>query len=136
MKVFVKNKTIKYFRDLKELKNKRFIYMNICSYINMKNKDEVCEVFYINEKNVREVKTSMLSNEEFYKLSENFKIISDPTRIKIVYALSKKELCVCDLASVLKMKQSAISHQLRFLKDAKLVKFRKEGKVAYYSLKD
>lgn len=110
--------------------------MNICSYIPMKTQKDICEVFCINEKNVKEVKSSMLDEDEFYKLSENFKIISDPTRIKIVYALSKKELCVCDLASILKMKQSAISHQLRILKDNKLVGFRRDGKIAYYSLID
>lgn len=110
--------------------------MNICSYTHMKNNNDTCKIFYINEKNVKEVKSFMLSNDEFYRLSENFKIISDSTRIKIVYALSKKELCVCDLATILEMGQSAISHQLRILKDAKLVRFRKEGKVAYYSLKD
>lgn len=110
--------------------------MNNCSYVHMiKNKD-VCENICINEKTVKEVKSYMLSHDEFYKLSENFKVISDQTRIKIVYALSKRELCVCDLSNILKMKQSAISHQLRILKDARIVKFRKEGKVVYYSLID
>ncbi|VVB77544.1 Putative arsenical resistance operon repressor ArsR [uncultured archaeon] len=102
----------------------------------MKQNNDACEIFCINEKIVKEVKSSMLSDEEFFKLSENFKIISDSTRIKILYALSKKELCVCDLATILKMKQSAISHQLRILKDTRLVKFRKEGKIVYYSLID
>lgn len=101
----------------------------------LKGKD-VCEIFYINKKFVKEVKSSMLNEEEFFRLSENFKVISDLTRIKIVYALSKKELCVCDLTNILKMKQSAVSHQLRILKDNKLVKFRKEGKIVFYSLID
>jgi DNA-binding transcriptional ArsR family regulator len=102
----------------------------------MKTNKDICEVFCINEKVVKEVKSAMLNDDEFYRLSENFKVISDPTRIKILYALSKGELCVCDLATILKMKQSAISHQLRILKDTRLVKFRKEGKVVYYSLID
>ena len=64
------------------------------------------------------------------------KFLGDPTRIRILYALSAGELCVCDIASVLNMTQSAISHQLRVLKQIKLVKFRREGKTVYYSLAD
>lgn len=69
-------------------------------------------------------------------LSETFKTLGDPTRIKILHALSKHELCVCDIAAVLHMRQSAISHQLRILRSAKLVKYRKEGKSVWYSLDD
>lgn len=65
-----------------------------------------------------------------------FKVFGDPTRIRILYALSAGELCVCDIASVLNMTQSAISHQLRVLKQIKLVKFRRDGKTVYYSLAD
>jgi DNA-binding transcriptional ArsR family regulator len=70
------------------------------------------------------------------KLSETFKALSDPTRIKIIYALSKKRLCVCDLSAALNMSQSAISHQLRTLRNLKLVKYDKIGKSVYYSLDD
>ncbi|MCA5960601.1 metalloregulator ArsR/SmtB family transcription factor [Blautia sp. RD014234] len=71
-----------------------------------------------------------------YGLADLFKVFGDPTRIRILYALSAGELCVCDIASVLNMTQSAISHQLRVLKQIKLVKFRREGKTVYYSLAD
>lgn len=69
-------------------------------------------------------------------LSETFKVLGDPTRIKILHALANGELCVCDIAAALAMGQSAISHQLRILRSARLVKYRKEGKSAFYSLDD
>ena len=78
----------------------------------------------------------MLSDGEFSKLSLFFKAISDETRIKILYSLSQHELCVCDIAALLNMTVSAISHQLRILKQAELVRFDKRGKVVYYSLSD
>ncbi len=69
-------------------------------------------------------------------LAELFKVFGDPTRVRILYALSAEELCVCDIANVLEMTQSAISHQLRILKQMQLVKFRRAGKTVYYSLAD
>jgi len=69
-------------------------------------------------------------------VAETFKILGDPTRIKILHVLAHNELCVCDIASALHMGQSAISHQLRILRSAKLVKYRKEGKSVWYSLDD
>jgi DNA-binding transcriptional ArsR family regulator len=96
----------------------------------------VCEIKYINRKAVREVKSKMLENKTVLKIAETFKILGDPTRMKILYALSQKELCVCDLAALLKMTHSAVSHQLRLLRSSNLVKFRKEGKIVYYSLAD
>ena len=69
-------------------------------------------------------------------LAETFKILGDPTRIKIAFALSKEELCVCDIANLLGVSQSAVSHSLRTLRQMKLVRFRKEGKIAYYTLDD
>jgi DNA-binding transcriptional ArsR family regulator len=70
------------------------------------------------------------------ELANTFKVLGDPTRVRILYALSIEELCVCDIAALIEASQSAISHQLRLLRSAKLVKFRKEGKMAYYSLDD
>lgn len=70
------------------------------------------------------------------KLAETFRVLGDPTRVKIIYALSQKELCVCEISAVLDMSQSAISHQLRILRNLRLVKYRKEGKTVYYSLDD
>ncbi len=95
-----------------------------------------CEIDLADETAVREVKSKMLDNEIFLKISEDFKIFSDPTRVKILYALSQRELCVCDLASLLEMTHSAISHQLRIMRNSNLVKFKKVGKNVYYSLRD
>lgn len=78
----------------------------------------------------------MPKEEKLYELADLFKIFSDPTRIKILYVLSESELCVCDIAEKLDMTQSAISHQLKILKQSKLVKNRREGKAVFYSLAD
>lgn len=78
----------------------------------------------------------MLGDNELYRLAELFKVFGDPTRIRILYALANQELCVCDIAEVLQMSQSAISHQLRVLKQIHLVKYRREGKIVFYSLAD
>jgi ArsR family transcriptional regulator, lead/cadmium/zinc/bismuth-responsive transcriptional repressor len=80
----------------------------------MKDKD-VCEIECINGKTIELVKSKMLLNETFQRIANDFKIISEPTRVKILYALSQKEICVCDLAILLEMTASAISHQLRLL---------------------
>lgn len=95
-----------------------------------------CECNEVHEECVQCVKNSMLEEEKFLKLSELFKVFGDPTRLKIIYALLQKELCVCDIAEVVNMSQSSVSHQLRILKVTSLVKYRKEGKVVYYSLDD
>lgn len=97
---------------------------------------EVCTSCEIHRECVNCVKESMLDQDTFIKVSDLFKVLGDYTRIKIIYALFKKELCVCDISEVLGMSQSSISHQLRVLKAYRLVKFRKEGKVVYYSLDD
>lgn len=82
------------------------------------------------------MKIKMPRDEMIYDLAEFFKVFADSTRMKIIFALMDNELCVCDIANIVKTTQSAISHQLRLLKQSKLVKFRKEGKVVYYSLDD
>lgn len=97
---------------------------------------EVCSCCKVHDDCVNCVKKNMLDNETFIRLSDLFKVLGDYTRIKIIYALFNKELCVCDIAELLNMSQSSISHQLRILKSARLVKFRKEGKVVFYSLDD
>ena len=78
----------------------------------------------------------MLQEDELYDLAELFKVFGDSTRIKILYALSERELCVCDISELIGVSQTAISHQLRVLKGAKLVKYRREGKNVFYSLDD
>ena len=85
---------------------------------------------------VNSVKSSMPHEERLYDLAEVFKVFGDVTRIKILYALFASDMCVCDIAVSFNMTQSAISHQLRVLKQARLVRYRKEGKVVYYSLVD
>lgn len=78
----------------------------------------------------------MPDEQELYDLAELYKVFADSTRIKILYVLFESEMCVCDIAQLLEMSQSAISHQLRVLKQAKLVKFRRDGKTIFYSLAD
>ncbi|NMA61343.1 MAG: helix-turn-helix transcriptional regulator [Firmicutes bacterium] len=98
--------------------------------------DPCCDVTVIHEEIVEQVRQTMPAEEELFTLAEFFKVFGDTTRIRILYALFQAEMCVCDIAHLLNMSQSAISHQLRVLKQAKLVKFRKEGRVVYYSLDD
>lgn len=100
-------------------------------------KDEIfCDCDVIHADVVNEVKLRMPNEDDLYDLSDFFKILGDSTRVKIIWALDEKEMCVCDIAVLLNMTKSAISHQLKTLKQANLVKFRREGKVVYYSLKD
>ncbi|MGI6732538.1 MAG: ArsR/SmtB family transcription factor [Anaerovoracaceae bacterium] len=97
---------------------------------------EKCDCTVIHENIVEKVKEKMPEVETLYDLAELFKVFGDSTRIRILWALDEEEMCVCDIAYLLDMTQSAISHQLRVLKQAKLVKNRREGKVVYYSLAD
>ena len=98
--------------------------------------NEMCDITVIHQLEVENAKENFPKDDTLDKLSNLFKVIGDSTRSKILYLLSKNEFCVCDISAVLQMTQSAISHQLRVLKEAKLVKNRREGKVVYYSLKD
>lgn len=95
-----------------------------------------CDFIYVHEEVVNQVLEVMPTDEELQSLADFFRIFGDSTRIRILYALSQSELCVCDIASLLGMRQSAISHQLRILKQMRLVKFRREGKSVLYSLAD
>lgn len=97
---------------------------------------KICEVEFIDEKKVKAVKKKLLNDSLLAELSEIFKSLSDFTRLKILLALSEQELCVCDIAALTNVSVSAISHQLRLLKNARLVNYRKEGKMVYYSLDD
>ena len=85
---------------------------------------------------IEKVRKVMPEEEQLYDLAELFKVFGDTTRVRILCALFESEMCVCDISTLLNMTQSSISHQLRVLKSAKLVKNRKEGKVVYYSLDD
>lgn len=105
--------------------------------MNSKNcKIESCNCTVIHEDLINKVKKGMPQDEVLYDLAELFKVFGDTTRTKILYALFQSEMCVCDLAALLGMSQSAISHQLKVLKHTRLVKNRRDGKVVYYSLDD
>ena len=95
-----------------------------------------CEFMHVHEQIVDRVEKVMPDEQQLLDLSEFFKIFGDSTRIKILYVLSQSEMCVCDIATLLQMGQSAISHQLRVLKQMRLVSFRREGKTVFYSLAD
>jgi ArsR family transcriptional regulator, lead/cadmium/zinc/bismuth-responsive transcriptional repressor len=97
---------------------------------------ETCECTIIHEDAIKKAKAGMYTEDTYYDLSEFFKVYADNTRLKILNALFSTEMCVCDISALLGMHQSAISHQLRVLKQSRLVKYRKEGKIVYYSLDD
>jgi ArsR family transcriptional regulator, lead/cadmium/zinc/bismuth-responsive transcriptional repressor len=95
-----------------------------------------CGCNIVHEDIVREVKREMLDENCFRELSEFFKVFGDDTRLKILKALTLSEMCVCDITALLSMNQSAISHQLKLLRQEKLVKYRRDGKTIYYSIDD
>ena len=95
-----------------------------------------CDFMHVHEDVVQRVCDEMPAEETLYDLAELYKVFGDTTRIKILYVLFEAELCVCDIAQLLGMSQSAISHQLRVLKQSRLVKFRRDGKTVFYSLAD
>ena len=97
---------------------------------------DCCQETQTHPSRIETVKKLLPADDVLYDLAELFKIFGDSTRIKLLYALYESELCVCDLADVLGLTQSAVSHQLRLLKSSKLVKFRREGKTVFYSLAD
>lgn len=97
---------------------------------------EVCEEVCPHPEILDRVKPDMPDEERLYDLAELFKVFGDTTRIRILYVLFESEMCVCDIAELLSMTQSAISHQLRILKQARLVRSRREGKTVFYSLDD
>lgn len=97
---------------------------------------ETCDLHVIDGEKVAEVRAAMLPEAEFRDLAEIFAAMGDPTRIKLLFALAHGELCVCDLAALLGMSVSAVSHQLRLLRDLRIVKHRRAGRQVYYSLDD
>ncbi|NLM43803.1 MAG: helix-turn-helix transcriptional regulator [Clostridiales bacterium] len=101
-----------------------------------KVKVDCCEVNIIHEDIVKKVRENMPDEDLLYDMADFFRVFGDSTRVKILHVLFQSEMCVCDIAALLNMNQSAISHQLRVLKGARLVKNRREGKVVYYSLDD
>lgn len=104
----------------------------------MSSKDslDVCQYMHIHDDVVEKVQDAMPSEDVLYDLAELFKMFGDSTRIKILCVLSETEMCVCDIARLLGATQSAVSHQLRALKQSKLVKARRQGKTVFYALSD
>ena len=102
----------------------------------MDNKLEICDCTVIHADIVEMVKAKMPNGTQLFDLADFFKVLGDSTRVKIMWALDVKEMCVCDLAALLNMTKSAISHQLHSLRQANLVKYRKEGKIVYYTFAD
>lgn len=97
---------------------------------------DICLINYVDQDRVTRSRARMHDERTIAELAEIFKVLSEPTRVRILQALSEEELCVCDIAAVVETTSSAISHQLRILRSARLVKSRKDGKMVYYSLDD
>ena len=95
-----------------------------------------CEFMFVHQEIVERVNAAMPAEETLFDLAELFKVFGDSTRIRILFVLFESEMCVCDIAQLLNMTQSAISHQLRILKQSQLVKSRRDGKSVFYSLAD
>lgn len=116
---------------------KYILYLEILEVdMNIENEIEKCDYLCIHKDIVNQVLDNMPEETQLYDLAELFKVFGDSTRIKILFVLFQSEMCVCDIAQLLNMGQSAISHQLRVLKQAELVKSRRDGKTMFYSLAD
>ena len=98
--------------------------------------DECCEVYKVHQDIVDAVRSSMPDEDLICDLGELYKVFGDSIRIKILYVLFQSEMCVCDIAAALDMNQSTVSHQLKTLRNSRLIRYRREGKVVYYSLDD
>jgi DNA-binding transcriptional ArsR family regulator len=103
---------------------------------NTMEEKERCEVSATDETTLKKIKESLYEEEDIQELSQIFKALGDPTRLNIIHVLSEESLCVCDIANLLGMSQSAISHHLRLLRNLRLVKYKKEGRMVIYSLDD
>lgn len=101
-----------------------------------KSEDVVCEVLCVNMKIVKEIAARMASEDAITVMAETFRLLGDPTRLRVVQALSHGELCVCDLAAMLGVGRTAVSNHLRLLRGMRLVSYRREGKLVYYTLAD
>ncbi len=97
---------------------------------------ECCETVHHHNDVLKNIENNLLSDDDFFAVADLFKMFGDSTRLKILYVLSEGELCVCDITNLVGITQSAVSHQLRVLKQARLIKFRRDGKTVYYSLAD
>lgn len=100
------------------------------------SENDFCEVNCIDHEKVVAIRARLLADTEITRLAETFRLLGDPTRVRIIHALSLEELCVCDIAALLGTTTSAVSHQLRLLRTMRVVRHRKAGKIVYYSLDD
>ena len=100
------------------------------------NTAPVCKVEIVDKKKVKEARKNLKDKTKISDIADIFKLLGEPTRLKIILALIKNELCVCDISATIDSTVSAVSHQLRLLRNARIVKYRKEGKMIYYSLED
>ena len=99
-------------------------------------KDDTCDVFHLHPAKVARLRTTLLTEPSVGALAETFKVLGDGTRVRLLDALSRSELCVCDVARLLGLSESAVSHQLRLLRGMRLVRSRREGRMIFYSLDD
>ena len=97
---------------------------------------DLCEVRCVHPDSVRSGRDSLLPDAEYRALADTFQALADPTRAKIIYSLLQKELCTCDLAAITNISESAVSQHLRVLRDLRLIKSRRAGKIVYHSLDD
>jgi DNA-binding transcriptional ArsR family regulator len=97
---------------------------------------DLCDVVHLHPARVAELRAALISGDAVTDLAETFRALADPTRVRILDALSHGELCVCDLAALVRMSESAVSHQLRLLRTMRLVKPRREGRMVFYALDD
>ncbi len=104
--------------------------------LNNNSLEDICEIRSVNQEGVQAALEGMPDNGDILSLADTFKVLADPTRLRIIAALSSQELCVCDLALILNITGSAVSHQLRIMRGQRIVTYRKEGKIAYYTLDD
>jgi len=116
-----------------------YVYLTFLSFVggvNMQNEIYSCETEDVHFEVIERVRKLMPQSDDFYKLSELYKMFADNTRVKILWALSNETMCVCDLAALLGMTKSAISHQLKSLRQTNLVRYERQGKNIYYTLAD
>jgi len=109
---------------------------NRSEFLELSSDSPICEVLCVHTDLIESVRETLIPSGQVHHLAELFKTLGDPTRVRIMDALAKNEFCVCDLAELLRLSQSATSHQLRVLRSNNLVKYRREGKMVYYSLDD
>ena len=100
------------------------------------NETDLCKVTVIHDDIVQKVRSGITDEKFLRKMAEMFKVLNDPTRLKIINALLISEMCVCDIAALMEMTQPTISHHLKIMRQSELIKYRRDGKIVYYSLDD